>query len=248
MPPPRHQVDRNGRDYLIVDVRWTKEAPIRELEAAGHVYRINGGALRELGGTNLRRTRLARPADGVLMIVPSVSAWAGGALSAAIGVGAPAGWFVYIAQHEWAPETARRVLQAVLVTLLLWGLGVAFASGALMLLTDRSRFDRNAGRAAWWHGLRKVWDVDLGEVVAVQCLHAGWFNHVKGGWHDTYQVNLVLRTGDGDRLQVCSEGDGQRAGEWVRSLAQALAAFLRVPLVDQIDETWVPQPRASWWE
>jgi hypothetical protein len=241
-------VDLNGREYLIVERRWTKEAPARDLEAAGRRYRIKGSALPELGYTNVRRTRMARPADGVLTIVPSLSAWVCGVLAAAIGAGMPVGWVFYIAQKDWAPETARHVLQALLVTLLTWGLGVLSTRGALMFLTDRSRFDRNIGRAARWHGFRKVWEAALGDVVAVQCLHAGWFGHMKGGWHDTYQVNLVLQTGDGERLPVCSEGDGKRAETSVRSLAQVLADFLHVPLVDQIDDTWVPQPRASWWE
>jgi hypothetical protein len=128
------------------------------------------------------------------------------------------------------------------------GIGIVCVKEGALIVTDRLRFDRAAGRAARWYGFRILWSVDIGDVVAVQCLHAGWFGHLKGGWHDTYQLNLVLRTGEDERLPVCSQGDGERAARRVRSLARELAAFLQVPVVDQIDDTWVPRPRASWWE
>jgi hypothetical protein len=220
-----HRVDRNGREYLIVDTRWTKEPPVREVEVAGHRYQIMGSALNELEYADTRRTRVTRPADGVLLIVPSAFAWVRAVLSVAIGVGLLAGWVVYIAQTEWAPATAWQVLQAVLVTALMAGFGIVFVREGILIVTDRRRFDRATGRAVRRYAFRPLWDVDLGDIVAVQCLHAGWFNHVKGGWHDTYQVNLVLRTGDDRRLPVCSEGDGERAARRVRSLAQALAVF-----------------------
>ena len=243
-----HRLDRNGREYLVSGMRWTKEAPVCELKVAGHRYQIKGSALQELAYAGSGQTRVARPADGVLLIVPSVFAWVRAMLSVVIGVGLLAGCVVYVAQKEWTPETARQVVQAVVLTLLMVGIGIICVKEGALIVTDRRRFDRAAGRAARRYGFRVLWDVDLSEVVAVQCLHAGWFNHLKGGWHDTYQVNLVVRTGDDNRLPVCSEGDGERAARRVRSLAQALAVVLQVPVVDQIDDTWVPQPRASWWE
>src|SRR5262249_40563581 len=163
--------------------------------------RIDGSALPELDSTNVRRTRLVRPSAGVLKITPNVTASITAALSAALGVMLPALWVGDVAPNGWAVEGAPGGLQglaptAVMVgltlTVLMWGFALIFAWAALRLVTARSRFDRNSGRASRWLGLRTVWDVALADIVAVQCLHAGWFGHLKGGWHDAYQLNLVL--------------------------------------------------------
>ena len=241
-------MDRNGREYLIIGMCWTKEPPVRELEVAGHCYQVNGSALKELGYADSRQTHMARPADGVLLIVPSVFAWVRAVSAVAIGVGLLTGWAVYLAQEEWAPVTGRHVFRAVVLSCLMVGIGLMCVKEGTLIVTDRRRFDRAAGRATRRYAFRPLWGADLADVVAIQCLHAGWFNHMKGGWHDTYQVNLVLRAEGDYRLPVCSEGDGERAAKWVRSLARALAAFLQVPVVDQIDDTWTPRPRVSWWE
>src|SRR5262245_48216028 len=96
------------------------------------------------------------------------------------------------------------------------------------MLTDRTRFDRAAGRASRRRLGRPVWSVDLREVLAVQCLYVGreW---TRSGWVPQYQVNLVLRAADDQRVPVCGDGDPV----WVRALGQDLAAFVGVPVVDQ---------------
>src|SRR6478672_12658904 len=110
MKPPRKKVDRDGREYVIVDGRWTKDAPTREFEFAGQIYSIDGSALPELGETDIRRTRLIKPSDTVLKVVPPVSTWFIGVCFAVVGVAMPVGWIVYLFQHRWTHEIGHEVL------------------------------------------------------------------------------------------------------------------------------------------
>jgi hypothetical protein len=151
---------------------------------------------------------------------------------------------VYVACYGWAPQSFREVLQGVVLTLLIGWFAYHCGAAAPTVLTDHSRFDRYTGQAARRCFFRAVWEVDLRNVVVVQCLHGGWFRGPKGRWCEAYQVNLVLKTGEGCRHNVCSE----EKREWARSRAGALADFLGVPLVDQIEETSAPKPPPRWWE
>ena len=105
---------------------------------------------------------------------------------------------------------------------------VVFGVAGLSILTDRIRFDLAAGRASRRRLGQSVWSVDLREVLAVQCLYVGreW---TKSGWVRQYQINLVLRAAGDRRVPVWGDWDPV----WVRALAQDLAEFLGVPVVDQ---------------
>jgi hypothetical protein len=120
-------------------------------------------------------------------------------------------------------------------------LSAAFAAvtrlAGLNMLTDRTRFDRAAGRASRRRLGRAVWTVDLPEVLAVQCLYTGQ-QRTRSGWVRQYQINLVLRAADDRRVQVC----GDSHADWVLALGRELAEFLGVPVIDQ---TWPPGPEAT---
>jgi hypothetical protein len=120
-----------------------------------------------------------------------------------------------------------------LVVCLLHG-GASIREG-IANVTDRTVIDRPAGWIAreWLFGT--AWTVHRSEVVAIQCLHAGWLRD-RNDHHEHYQLNLVLA--DRTRLHVC----GVESEEWVRELAGQLGDFLQLPLSDQIDESRTPKP------
>lgn len=98
------------------------------------------------------------------------------------------------------------------------------------------RFDRRTGRIT----RRVLWttteDRPLTDVIAVQCLHAGERRgRVRN--HHAYQLNLVVKRAG--RVNLSEEPDG----EWVRTTATDLAAFLGVPLADHYELTGTPSCR-----
>lgn len=190
----QRRVDRAGNEYLVVGRVWTKPPPVREVVLGGERVEVVGEASPSFGGgPNGSRHRVVRR-DGALRIVPSLQAWVVGA---AVGVGLPAVWFILITRPGWVSSFRQPVLGGTFVTLLLWGLGLLSAHAAVTTLADRSEFDRRVG-------CRRAWAVPLAEVVAVQCLHTGWFR-LKNGWNSAYQVNLVLRRAGGERVEVASD-------------------------------------------
>ena len=189
-----------------------------QFERDGVVYRVEGRPLTPLTFYGLREKRLARPSADVRCLVPGVRGWALSLLFfvAAAGAGRVAWGFL---NQGWLP-TAVAVLGGVFA--------VVFGVAGLSILTDRIRFDQVAGRASRWRLGQSVWSVDLREVLAVQCLCVGreW---TKSGWVRQYQINLVLRAAGDRRVPVWGDWDPV----WVRTLAQELAEFLGVPVVDQ---------------
>jgi hypothetical protein len=199
-----------------------------QVERDGVVYRVEGRPLPPLtfhGG--LRETRLARPSADVRIVVPGVQSWALGLLFLlmAAGAGSVAWNLLQAGNPGWVP---------VVIVVLGGAFAVVTRVAGLNMLTDRTRFDRAAGRASRKRLGRAVWTVDLSELLAVQCLYTGqqW---IKSGWVRQYQINLVLRAADDRRVQVC----GDSHPDWVLALGGDLAEFLGVPVIDQ---TWSPGP------
>jgi hypothetical protein len=192
------------------------------VERDGVVYRVEGGPTLPLtfhGG--FREKRLARPSADVRTVIPGTQAWG----VALLFVCAGAGW----ASVAWGLLRAGHPGWATAAVVVLSGAFAVFARVAgLSILTDRTRFDRVAGRACRRRLGRTVWSVDLREILAVQCLYAGQ-QRTSGGWVRAYQVNLVLQAAGDRRAQVCGAGDAV----WVRALGRDLAEFLGVPVVDQ---------------
>jgi hypothetical protein len=199
------------------------EQPVSQVERDGAVYRVEARPLLPVtfhGG--IRENRLARTSADVRTVVPTIQGWAVALLFlVAAAAATKLAWGLLPAANPgWA---------AVVVV----ALGGAFAFVArvagLMILTDRTRFDRAAGWAVRRRLGGTVWSVELREVRAVQCLYAGQ-ERTKSGWVRQYQVNLVLEAAEDRRVPVCGEG-GDPA--WVLALGRDLAEFLGVPVVDQ---------------
>jgi hypothetical protein len=194
-----------------------------EVERDGAVYRVEACPLLPLtfhGG--IRENRLARTSADVWTMVPTIQSWA---VALLLFLAAASG-----TKLAWGLLQAGNVGWAAVVVIALGGtLAVVARVAGVMILTDRTRFDRAAGRAVRRKLGRTVWSVDLRDVLAVQCLYAGQ-ESTRSGPVRQYQVNLVLQAADDRRVPVCGEG-GDPA--WVLALGRDLAEFLRVPLVDQ---------------
>jgi hypothetical protein len=219
--------------------------PLRIIEADGQVYRIEGTPVTSLLTiANYRRRGMARPCPLVRKVVPGPGNWTDAIVNTIIVTIVVAPLLIVVLTDGLANTLGLRSIVAR-VTALLFLLGVVGVTmwSAAVNITDRTVFDRHAGRAGrrWLFGT--VWAVDLEEVVAVQCLHAGWFPLKNADWREHFQLNLVVKAEAGDRLHVGDVGKE----EWVRSLAEELASFLEVPLVDQIEETRTPKPPLREW-
>ena len=193
------------------------------VERDGAVYEVEARPLLPLtfhGG--IRENRLARTSDDVLAVVPTIQSWAVALLFLLAAAAA--------SRLAWGLLQAGNPVWAAAVVIVLGG-AVAFVArvAGLMILTDRTRFDRAAGRASRRRLGWTVWSVDLREVVAVQCLYAGQ-EQTRSGPVRQYQVNLVLQGANDRRVPVCGEGGDP---VWVLALGRDLADFLGVPLVDQ---------------
>jgi hypothetical protein len=200
------------------------EHPVSQVERGGAVYRVEARPLLPVtfhGG--IRENRLARTSADVRTVVPTIQAWAVALLLFVAAAGATKlvwGGLLRAGNPGWA---------AVVVVAVGGAFAVVARVAGLMILTDRTRFDRAAGRAVRRKLGGTVWSVDLQEVLAVQCLYAGqeW---TKSGWVRQYQVNLVFQAAEDRRVPVCGEGGDP---EWVLALGRDLAEFLGVPVVDQ---------------
>jgi hypothetical protein len=200
------------------------EHPVSQVERDGAGYRVEARPLLPVtfhGG--IRENRLARTSADVRTVVPTIQGWAVALLFFVAAAGATKlvwGGLLQAGNPGWA---------AVVVVALGGPFAVVARVAGLMILTDRTRFDRAAGRAVRRKLGRTVWSVDLREILAVQCLYAGqeW---TRSGWVRQYQVNLVLQAAEDRRVPVCGEGGDP---EWVLALGRDLAEFLGVPVVDQ---------------
>ena len=150
-----------------------------QVERDGVVYQVEGSPRlpRRIHGA-FHQKRLARPSADVRVVVPSVLAWGVALLFLVAGTGAARiAWGLFQAGNPgWAPA----------VVILLGGaFAVVFRLAGLDMLTDRTRFDRAAGRASRRRLGRPVWSVDLQEILAVQCLYVGreW---TRSGWVPQY--------------------------------------------------------------
>jgi hypothetical protein len=72
----------------------------------------------------------------------------------------------------------------------------------------------------------------LHEVVAIQCLRAGWIGMRRRCRVNQFQINLVLESPPAFRLNVCTEPDEA----FVRDMARDVATFLGVPVVERNEE------------
>jgi hypothetical protein len=116
---------------------------------------------------------------------------------------------------------------------------IGFATLGLALLTRRARIDRGAGevRVAWF--FQEHVACRVGEVLAVQVVRRGPRRQ-----RDCYQVNLVLGAPSRARVNL---GSHENAAEDLRGpevlwFGRRLAAFLGVPLVDQLEAMAVVGP------
>jgi hypothetical protein len=197
--------------------------PESHVERDGAVYRVDARPLLPVtfhGG--MRENRLARTSADVWTVVPTIQSWAVAVLFFLAAAAAT--------KLAWGLLQAGNPGWSALVFIALGGAFALVARVAgLMILTDRTRFDRAMGRAVQRKLGGTVWSADLREVVAVQCLYAGqeW---TRSGWVRQYQVNLVLQAAEDRRVPVCGEGGDP---EWVLALGRDLAEFLGVALVDQ---------------
>ena len=199
------------------------EHPVSHVERDGVVYRVEAHPLLPVtfhGG--IRENRLARTSADVRTMVPTMQGWAVALLFfVAAAAASKLVWgFVQAGNLGWA---------AVFIVALAGAFAFVVRVAGLMILTDRTRFDRATGRAVRRKLGGTEWSVDLREILAVQCLYAGqeW---TRSGWVRQYQVNLVLQGAEDRRVPVCGEGGDP---EWVLALGRDLAEFLGVPLVDQ---------------
>jgi len=114
----------------------------------------------------IRENRLARTSADVRTVVPTIQGWAVALLFLVAAAGAT--------KLVWGLLQAGNPGWAAVVVV---ALGGAFAFVArvagLMILTDRTRFDRGASRAVRRKLGVTVWSVNLREVLAVQCLYTG---------------------------------------------------------------------------
>jgi hypothetical protein len=106
----------------------------------------------------------------------------------------------------------------------------------MKLLSQTVAVDKLAGTVSRRWAFKMVYKHPLHDVVAIQFLDAGWvrIQFKFGGGRGSsckvhqFQLNLVLRTPTGSRLNVCAEPDES----FVRSAARELAAFLGVHLIE----------------
>lgn len=108
---------------------------------------------------------------------------------------------------------------------------------------QRFQFDRRKGELIIdrRHGLREAYHIEairrLGDIAALQLLYSGYHSIVhtsdSGSTQEqfyTYEMNLVFGDAQQSRLHLCTHADWQ----WMRETGEKLAAFLRVPVVDQL--------------
>lgn len=208
---------------------------MNQVERDGAVYSVEARPLLPItfhGG--IRENRLARTSADVRTVVPTIQGWAIALILFLVAAAA--------AKLVWGlGQAANLVWVSVAVVVLGGAFAVVARLAGLMILTDRTRFDRAAGRAVRRKLGQTVWSVDLQKILAVQCLYVGQ-ESTRSGSVSQYQVNLVLQAAEGRRVPVCGEGGDP---EWVLVLSRDLAEFLGVPMVDQtspVDEA-VPSER-----
>jgi hypothetical protein len=199
-----------------IDLEVTMEHPVSQVERDGAVYWVEARPLLPVtfhGG--IRENRLARTSADVWTVVPTIQSWAVALLFLVAAAGATnLVWGLLQAGNPgWA---------AVVVVALAGAFAFVARVAGLLILTDRTRFDRAAGRAVRRKLGGTVWSVDLREVRAVQCLYAGQ-ERTKSGWVRQYQVNLVLEAAEDRRVPVCGEGGDPAC---VLALGRDLAEFL----------------------
>src|SRR5262245_43530688 len=134
--------------------------PAIEIERDGAVYRVEARPLLPTtfhGG--IQENRLARTSADVRTIVPTMQSW---------GIA-----LLFFLAAASATRLALGLLQVgngawVAVIVIVIGVAVTIVArvAGLLILTDRTRFDRVAGRAVRGKLGQTVWSVDLREVVA----------------------------------------------------------------------------------
>jgi hypothetical protein len=127
--------------------------------------------------------------------------------------------------------SVEQVVGLIFVVLLFVVLGCGFILMGLSSFLDRVWFDRSLDRGRRFALLGPRWTVAVSDVVAVQCLFAGWWGKER---LPHYQLNVALR--DGTRVAVCDEPDETL----IRTTGDELADFLKVPLADDIAVTRHP--------
>ncbi len=107
--------------------------------------------------------------------------------------------------------------------------------GLRLVLMPWFRFDRGAGTLSWrepwsrralWRGIQER---PLTDIAAIQAVSGGFQEYEDEGKVSHYQLNLVLHTG-GERLNLSDTPDRDET----RRIGQRLAAFLGVPLIDEM--------------
>lgn len=191
-----------------------------------------------VSSTSFRGSRVARHTDDAFVVAPSWGAYLFGLFLVCFG-----GSFTLLcsaALVKWVangfPGPTRRDPGGIIVLFVAFSLLVVWLG--LRGIVRSTRFDKATGRMTQ----RRLWRTRhhaLPDVVAVQCLYAGL--QVAGGprgstsWHE-YQLNVLVGTGAGERVNVCGEPNGP----WVRATAKALAEFLNRPFVDHFAYTEAP--------
>lgn len=208
--------------------------PVTQVRYDGALWTVDGSPCMKTGGTaNFCCTAVRRRTDTELALRPSVSAVVFALLFLAIGSGVLAAFVSAAVNGKLAPALQKDGW-ALAGDVLGVGIGGVFVVAAfvmsLRMLSQVVRFDKAAGTMTrrTLFGMSRT--VPLADVVAVQAIYAC---RAKGsGGHEVLQVNLIVAVGD-KKVNVVGEPDEG----YVRALAADLAAFLGVPLVDQIADT-----------
>lgn len=212
--------------------------PVTQVRYDGALWTVDGSpCLRSGGVANFCRTALLRRTDTELVLRPAVGAILFGLVFVVIGTGVTAAFVSAVLDGKFA-----RVLQkdgwSIAGDVVGVVLGAAFVVAALAMslgmMSRVVRFDKSAGTMTRRTLLGTERTVPLADVVAVQAIYAGRASGSGrgGGPYDVLQVNLIVAVGD-KKVNVVSEPEEG----YVRKLAADLAAFLGVPLVDQVADT-----------
>lgn len=213
--------------------------PVTQVRYDGVLWTIDGSPCPTAGSTaSFRRTAIRRHTETEFLLRPSLGAvlfgvvftvFGGGILAAFVNAGVTGKLTPVIDDLGW-PDLGQ-----------VFGFAVGFLLGAVCLrmslgtLSQVTRFDKATGTMTRRSLFGTSRTVALADVVAVQAIYAGRASGGGGrggGPYDVLQVNLIVAVGD-KKVNVVSEPTER----YVRKLAADVAAFLGVPLVDQIADT-----------
>jgi hypothetical protein len=197
------------------------------------VWPVDGAACRPAyPRTNFRQTAVLRHTGTEYVLGPA----AGRVVYALVIIAVVVGVLIAVTASAFGGGLARLLGEGgwqVLWFVLASFLAVMGVWAGTDFLTQTTRFDKAAGTMTRRTLFGTQRTVLLADVVAVQAIYAErTFGGGAGGPYDVFQANLIVAVGDRKVNVVSEPNEG-----YVRTLAADLAAFLGVPLVDQVAET-----------